>query len=284
VPRRAGSRPTGSLPALEVRCAVALADRVSGLLFEGGTSGIEEVASGRLVACFATPPTALLVRRLTAAGARVRRLGIPDVDWVLRSRRLSRPVRVSPFLIVAPWSRARARQGEVRLVIDPARAFGSGSHESTRLVLGELARRPPRRLDVLDVGTGSGILALAAAALGARFVAAIDLDPEASAAAVANAARNWMEGRIHVAQGGPHAVSGRFDLVLANLTAAILAVVAKDLAARVASGGRLLASGFVAGDAERIGALFHRHGLRPEGGARDGGWALVSFIRPGRRG
>lgn len=164
---------------------------------------------------------------------------VPDVDWHAAWRERLEPVRVGPLVITPPW---KAAAGDHVVVIEPGQAFGTGHHETTTGCLAALCELPLAGRRVLDVGTGSGVLAIAAARLGAAEVIAVDTDPVAVAAATANARANGVA--VAVRQGSVAAASGeRFDAVTANLDTATLVTLAPQLVAALAPGGTLVASG-----------------------------------------
>ncbi|MPZ73369.1 MAG: methyltransferase [Nitriliruptorales bacterium] len=164
---------------------------------------------------------------------------VEDKDWNAAWRADLHPVRVGAITIVAPW---HERPGDgLALVIEPAQAFGTGHHETTTGCLTSLQALNLTGSTVLDVGTGTGVLALAAKQLGAQRVVGVDVDLLAVEAAAANAAANGLD--IEVYPGSADAVSGRFDVVVANLDTATLSSVAGDLAQRVGREGILVASG-----------------------------------------
>lgn len=239
------------------------------LLVSLGATGLEEEES-RLTAYF--PVDADLEARAAAAAAHATRLlgrdaaverrAVPPVDWVETWRREVRATAVVPGIVVAPtWERYQPSNGEAVIRLDPGMAFGTGSHASTRLCLAALAARPPRGLEVLDLGTGSGILAIAAARLGARRVTAVDLDPIATAAAEANVALNEVADRVRVATGDLAVAPGPFDLVLANILAGPLVQMAGDLSARLGREGLVTLSGLLAAEAPDVAAAYVRAGL-----------------------
>ncbi|HWP34841.1 MAG TPA: 50S ribosomal protein L11 methyltransferase, partial [Thermodesulfobacteriota bacterium] len=240
-------------PAADAGRLAAATDALASALFELGTPGLEE-RDGHLVAYF--PYDAALAGRLAALRRAVRRLLGPGagvtsrrlapVDWAEAWKREVRATAVAPGIVVAPtWDSYDARPGEIVLRLDPGLAFGTGTHPSTRLCLAALAAlRPVGR--VLDLGTGSGILAIAAAKLGAREVLALDTDPVAVGVARANVARNDVAGAVRVEPGSLEAASGRFDCALANLAAAPLLAMAGELAERLSPGGVAVLSGLLA--------------------------------------
>ncbi|HLY36888.1 MAG TPA: 50S ribosomal protein L11 methyltransferase, partial [Candidatus Binatia bacterium] len=176
-----------------------------------------------------------------------------NVDWAEVWRRHHRPLVVGQrFVVAPPWDVPAVPDREV-LVIDPGMAFGTGQHATTRTCLEaiETAVAGGRVRSVLDVGTGSGILALAAARLGIARVVAIDTDPAVLALARANLTHNGARA-VLVAGGSAAAVRAAFDLVVANLLADALVTDAPALARVVAPGGRLVVSGVTAVQLARV--------------------------------
>jgi ribosomal protein L11 methyltransferase len=180
-----------------------------------------------------------------------------DSVWVLQPR----PIRV----------------GTATLLMTDSAAFGTGLHPTTALCLETLqdlvAAAPPDR--VLDVGTGSGVLALAALLHGVPRAAGIDTDPDALHAALDNARMNGLADRLELTHGGPDIVSGAWPIVLANVLAAPLIEMAPVLVRRVGRRGRLVLSGIsdsVAPDVERV---YHRLGMQPLGRSTRAGWTAL---------
>ena len=218
-----------------------------------------------------------LLSILPAQGAvDVQPVTVPDVDWVARFRESFHAFRAGGFQIVPDWDAPPPGSAPDRILrILPARAFGTGTHESTRLCLAALesiaARRPLGR--AVDVGAGTGILSVAAARLGAREVTAIDIDPEAIDSARLHAALNGVEVRLVRGDGGHPLASGRFDLVLANLTAPLLLERRDEIAGLCARGGRVILAGFLHEDAPEMAAAYSA--LGPADARFDGEWAAL---------
>src|SRR5579859_3170822 len=171
-------------------------------------------------------------------------------------RQYAEPVEVGSLVVVPAWRTVAIGTGRVAVQIDPGRCFGSGSHPTTRLLLAELDRRLQPGDRVLDVGTGSGILAVTAAVLGAAAVTAVDIDPEAVAVTRANAARNGVTSRVEVSTGDAGAAEQTYDLVVANLTAGVLAGLAGTLIAAAGRTGLLLMSGLLVGQWVHLAGRF----------------------------
>lgn len=179
---------------------------------------------------------------------------IDEADWADAWKAHFPVLRIGRRLVVRPtWRRHRAAPDDVVLVLDPGMAFGTGLHPTTRLCLLGLEAMADRGtlLDarVLDVGSGSGILSIAAARLGAASSVALDIDPIAVEATTANARRNHLVRRIRPRLGSLPSGEGPFDVVVANLIAALLVRLAAELAAELRPGGAWLASG-IFGDRE----------------------------------
>jgi ribosomal protein L11 methyltransferase len=216
---------------------------------------------------------------------------VHEEDWAAAWKAHFPVLRVGRRLIIRPtWRRHRARPGDVVLALDPGMAFGTGLHPTTRLCLAGIERWADTGLvdgaRVLDVGTGSGILAIAAAKLGARSVLAVDTDPIAVEATAANARRNRLVRRVAAGQGSvPIGAAmaarwGPFDLVLANLIASLLVELAGSLAGSVRPGGRLLASGIFIDREPEVATAFTSVGLRVAGRDQETDWVVLDMERP----
>jgi ribosomal protein L11 methyltransferase len=201
-------------------------------------------------------------------------------------RAWARPVRAGArFVLVPSWLTGDASMvapDDLTIVLDPGRAFGSGSHPSTRLVLALMEDLVRPGATVLDVGTGSGVLAVGACLLGAASVVAIDVDPVAVTATTGNAEANGVADRIAVATTPVAEVPGAFDLVVANIGAAVLRGLAPELVARVRPGGRLLLAGLLAAQADDVAVSFT--GAVEAGRVEELGWVAVELTVPSRSG
>ena len=189
--------------------------------------------------------------------------------WVLSPR----PIRIGRLHIVP--ADIESEPDALRLI--DAAAFGTGLHPTTAMcleALDEAVQDPPPDA-VLDVGTGSGVLALAALMLGVPRALAIDIDGEALRAAADNARANNLEDRLQLARGGPENVSGTWPLVLANILAAPLIEMAPALVQRVGHHGQLVLSGIASSVAQEVEQAYCRLGMRRVGVTSRGGWVAI---------
>jgi ribosomal protein L11 methyltransferase len=195
-----------------------------------------------------------------------------------------RPALLSTRVAVCPsWIEPPDYGAGVQVLrLDPGRAFGTGTHETTRLCLRlldrHLARVPASHL--LDVGCGSGILSVAAARLGVRRVVALDIDPQAACATRENAAANGVQDRVLAICGELRAIAGTYPVVVANILYQILLGLAPGLAARLAPGGVLLLSGLLEPELGSAARVYGAHGLSELWREVDGEWGALLLQRP----
>ena len=262
--------------------ASSRADVCSGDLWAAGAVAVEEQPgpSGSVILRTTTGDPAAL-EALLAAGERhgdVRTTEVPADAGLDAWRDHARPWRAGEHLVVWPaWLEhpgdhaELCRAGDVVITLDPGRAFGSGAHASTRLALAALEVTVRAGTDVLDVGCGSGVLSLAAAALGVRRVVAIDVDPEARAVTAENVRRAGLDPIVAVEDRPLEEVGGTFEVVVANVLAVTLRQLGPALAARVAPGGRLVLAGLL--DEQVDGVVAAVPGLTPIERSGLDGWA-----------
>jgi len=205
---------------------------------------------------------------------------IADEDWANNWKLHSRPQLVGERLYICPSWDATAPAGRIPIIIDPGMAFGTGQHASTRGCVRQLERavvgHPPRR--ALDVGTGSGVLAISLARLGARDIWAVDIDPTACAVATANAAINGVLAQMHVLSDLGE-VLGSFDLIVANLYADLLQTLAQQLATHLSIHGTLIASGMLLPDEGRVQAIYEALGFAVANRDVEESWVTLVFRR-----
>lgn len=201
-----------------------------------------------------------------------------EEDWGEAWKAYYPVVHLGKRIVVVPaWRRFRPRQGQIAITMDPGMAFGTGLHPTTQLCLQVLERTLRPGMRVLDLGTGSGILAIAAAKLGSGPVLALDTDPVAVQAARRNIRRNRLSQQIEVRQGTLEVGMEPFDLILANLLARALRELASRLAAALTAGGIVVGSGVLVEQSEEVGAALAAAGLRLLEQPCQGDWvALVA--------
>jgi ribosomal protein L11 methyltransferase len=291
---------------LALRCRAADAELVLAELLELAPSGIEEVgerAGGSGVveyAIYGAPGELPDLGELQAAAGGalvdVRTEAVPD-DWSERWRRFYHPLLIGGRLYVRPpWEQAAERGGVVEVVIDPGRAFGTGTHATTRMclelllaeagppsgvsrLLRALAARALRgegepRRSLCDLGTGSGVIAIAAAKLGFGPVLAVDVEEEAVEEADRNARANYVEveiGRRDLRQGS----SPRADVVTANLNAGLLEAVAGSWREAGTCPGAVIASGFLVEEADAVAGSLAETGLVERRRLVSGDWVAL---------
>ena len=211
-------------------------------------------------------------------GLRVR--PVEERDWTEAWKEGYTPQRIGGLLVVPSWLETPSTDGDIVLRLDPGMAFGTGLHPTTRGCLELLQLVGPMPTRVLDVGSGSGILGIAALALGAGHVDALDTDPVAVDATRENAGRNAMEDRLAARVGTlPEVCDEPYPLVLANLVAAVLVELAPRLAAHVVTGGQLLASGIIAERGDEVIAALEGAIFAPVERLDDGDWVSLWMRR-----
>jgi ribosomal protein L11 methyltransferase len=204
-------------------------------------------------------------------------IDVPDEDWARRSQQNLAAIEVDGLVVAPPWD-VPHRAAKPVIIIEPSMGFGTGHHATTRLCLRLLQRRELRGARVIDVGTGSGVLALAAWKLGARDVVAIDSDPDALDSARANIARNGAGTAIDVICEDLTTLKLQpADIVLANLTAGVLIRYAETLLTLARPNGYLILSGFAPDHQMAIAPAFEGRGFEE---IAEGDWAALCLHPP----
>ena len=221
---------------------------------------------------------------LAAAVAEIGLLEVPgytveavaEQNWVQLTQSQFDPIRVSDRLWIVPSWHESPDPAAINLILDPGMAFGTGSHPTTRLCLEWLERQVTESSSLLDYGCGSGILAIAAARLGAGRVAGVDIDPQAVESARANAERNGVSALF---ADSAQPVAGEYDLVVANILSNPLRVLAPAICAHVRSGGKLALSGILREQAEEIIGIYAQWLPMTVADTRED-WVCLSGVKP----
>jgi ribosomal protein L11 methyltransferase len=254
-------------------------------LAEAGTLGAQVIAEGvervRVEAYF--PPGSPPPAGLPAGVETVSESLLPDADWLAGYREWARPIALGRRFLADPrepdaegaGGAAAGGDGRFALRLPARRAFGTGGHESTRLAVELLEEAPVAGRRVLDVGTGTGVLAFAALLLGAAAVAAFDVDPVAVAHARANAALNRLAPRLFAGRAGALAATARFDLAIANVLPELILPDLPQVVTRLAPGGELILSGLLAAGAAGPLAAAAALGRRERSRRTAGEWLAV---------
>ncbi len=200
---------------------------------------------------------------------------VAEQNWVQLTQSQFDPIRVSERLWIVPsWHQAPDPQA-INLVLDPGMAFGTGSHPTTRLCLEWLERTVTRDVSLLDYGCGSGILAIAAAKLGADDVFGVDIDAQAVSAARSNAERNAVAARF---DDSAKEIKGQFDIVVANILSNPLKALAPAICSHVRAGGRLALSGILAEQTDELIACYAPYLALRVADTRDG-WVCLAGVK-----
>jgi ribosomal protein L11 methyltransferase len=268
-----------SFARLRVRAADPdLAERAGAEAFAAGAQGLEEREDGcgiELLIYAESDAIGAVRAALASVGVEAAEPeAVADQNWGEAWKQHLEAIEVSDRLVVRPsFVTFDLGPDQAEVVIDPGQAFGTGSHESTRLALEWVSLLAPGLMQdarVLDVGVGTGVLALASLRLCAAGALGFDLDPLAPEAALANARNNDLGARLHCFTGGIEAIdpSARFELVLANLLRREVEPILPAIAARTAGNGAVVLSGLLESEHGEVGARAREAGLREVGNRR----------------
>jgi ribosomal protein L11 methyltransferase len=280
----------------------AMTEAVSNFLMEQGIRGIEEIegdlTSQGLRAYF--PEDGKEKRILHALHRYLKSLkkiipeiprtsiitaSVPEQDWGENWKRFFKPVQVtSRFVVKPPWSKVRLKRGQIPIDITPGMAFGTGTHATTLLCIRALEKRLKKRgLSVLDVGTGSGILSIIAAKLGAKEVWGIDIDGVAVENARENIEKNQVSTLVRIRKGGIGCLQKKFDVIVANIDLKNLRRMRRPLSNHLKTQGFLILSGILRGEKDRLRRYVTETGLlQSEKDTEEGEWVCLTFKRKRR--
>ena len=282
---------------VELSIPIEFGEAVSNFLIEQGAAGIEELEGDlkweRLRTYFPQDgnETGVLyaLRRYLKSlekitpeipRARIKTASLPEQDWSENWKRFFKPVQVTPRLVVKPpWSKVRLKKGQSAIDIIPGMAFGTGTHATTLLSIQALEETIKKRgLCVLDVGTGSGILSIVAAKLGAEEVWGVDIDGVAVENARENVEKNRVSDIVRIKKGSMGGLHKTFDVVVANIDLKGLRRMRKPLLSHAKKGGFLILSGILEQQKEKIHRLYLETGLlRRIKITQQGEWVCFTF-------
>lgn len=247
----------------------SISDFVVGVMGAGVEVGVEENLTLKTLSVYLEKenPSAMDIERgIECLSAHVQELAaifgvdcpalewqiIEEEDWAKNWKKHFAPFAITPDVVIVPtWEKYHPAENEIVVIMDPGMAFGTGHHATTSLALTMVEREMKKNAgcgSVLDVGTGTGILGMAAALMGAETVLAIDNDPVAVAAAAENAAKNMVSERMAVSDQPLSLIKQQYSLVIANIVHDVLAAMAADLYRVTEAGGRLILSGVLHGE------------------------------------
>lgn len=200
-------------------------------------------------------------------------------DWENSWKQYFKPIKVTDRIVIKPqWEDYTAKEDELIIHIDPGMAFGTGSHETTSMCIMALEKKVDAQKTVLDVGTGSGVLSIASALLGAKKVVGVDLDPVAVSVAKDNIALNQVEHQVEIKYGDLiSTTSGRYDIIVANIIAeAILILLDSDVKSYLEAGGYFICSGIILEKENAIKEKLLALGFEIEEIDRRGEWVCIT--------
>jgi ribosomal protein L11 methyltransferase len=207
---------------------------------------------------------------------------VAEEDWADIWKQHFHPLRVGQHIVIKPsWRDVEFAPEDVVIELDPGMAFGTGLHPTTQMCLEVLERKIAPGMQVLDLGTGSGILAIAAAKLGAARILALDTDPVAVEVAHENARRNGVASLVTVTQGSLDRTAEAYDLVVVNILAKVIIELAKSgLAQRVRPGGEWAAAGIIESQVADVAAALEAAGLQISGQRQMADWVALVGCKP----
>ena len=223
----------------------------------------------------------LVARSSASIAPKISARTLKDGNWNEEWEKAIRPIRVSERIVIAPtWNECEAHSDQIVLTIDPKMSFGTGYHESTRLILRLMEKHLRPAMRVLDVGTGTGVLAIAALKLGAASAVAVDTDEWSYNNALENMRLNHVEDHLKIIHGEIASVPpSTFDVILANIQRNIIEGILGEMKAQLAEKGLLLLSGLLTSDREAILKRFRDSGFSIEEEMAENEWIALAARR-----
>lgn len=211
----------------------------------------------------------------------IRFRSLSEKDWANEWKQYFHVTHVGESLVIKPsWEDYIPKEGEHVIKIDPGMAFGTGTHHTTNMCMARLEKVLPANAEVFDVGTGSGILAIAAALLGAKSVKAVDIDAVAVRVARENIADNGLEDKIEVKEGDLlRGTEGQADVIIANIIADIIIMLLKDIPGKLKDDGIFLASGIISDRRADVEAAAAEVGMKVDHVDEKGGWVVMQMSK-----
>lgn len=211
----------------------------------------------------------------------IRFRSLSEKDWANEWKQYFHVTHVGESLVIKPsWEEYTPKEGEHVIKIDPGMAFGTGTHHTTNMCMARLEKVLPANAEVFDVGTGSGILAIAAALLGAKSVKAVDIDAVAVRVARENIADNGLEDKIEVKEGDLlRGTEGQADVIIANIIADIIIMLLKDIPGKLKDDGIFLASGIISDRCADVEAAAAEVGMKVDHVDEKGGWVVMQMSK-----
>ncbi len=214
--------------------------------------------------------------------AKIEVVGVCEEDWANSWKAYYKPFKIGKIVIVPAWEKYEAQDGEIIVTMDPGMAFGTGTHETTRLIIGLLQKYVKAGDSLLDVGTGSGILAICGAKLGAGECYAYDIDPMSVRVANENIKDSGLEGRIVCEQSDllkqAYKMAGGYNIVCANIVADIIIRMTPDVSDFMNKNTVLLASGIICERCDDVVSCFEANGFKIVEKAEDNGWCALAVM------
>ncbi len=282
---------------ISLRVPTESAEAICNFLMEQGTTGIEENEEdeegkrlkayflkdgreGRVLRALHRYLKSLQTIQPKISQTQTETFAVADQDWGENWKRFFKPFHVTSNIVIRPpWSHFRPKRNEIAIVINPGMAFGTGTHASTKLCIRALEEGLKKKgLSVLDVGTGSGILSIVAARMGAGEVLGVDTDERAVKVARENVVQNGVSGIVHMREGSIGNIRRQFDVIVANIDLKGLRRMRRSLLRHLKSKGLLILSGLLEKEGERLRQDYVKTGLlRSIQSSREGEWVCLTL-------